>query len=340
MKLVLFAYSRRGRETALRVREALVGPEDQCRCFAPEAYAGGEFAPIQSPCAQFTGPLFAWAQAMVFVGAVGIAVRSIAPYVRDKRTDPAVLCLDELGRFVIPLLSGHIGGANALAQTLAQALGALPVITTATDVNQRFSVDAWAARNGLFIDDMAAAKAVSAAILEGPVPLCSDFPIAGALPPGVVLGESGPVGICLSWREKRPFARTLLLIPPVIHLGLGCRRGVEAERIGRAVERILAEHGVHPRAVGCAASIDLKRDEPGLLAYCQGRGWPLAFYSAAQLAALEGEFAHSERVLRVTGVDNVCERAAMVGAARLVAPKAALDGVTTALAEEAWIARF
>ena len=340
MKLALFAYSRRGRETALRALSALRGPKDQCRCFASEKYAGGEFEVIQSPCAQFTGPLFAWADALVFVGAAGIAVRSVAPWVRDKRADPAVLCVDELGRFVIPLLSGHIGGANALALRLAAALGAVPVVTTATDINQKFSVDAWAAQNGLFIDGMKAAKAVSAAILEGPVPLCSDFPMEGALPPGVILGESGPVGICLSWRERRPFDTTLLLVPPVLRLGLGCRRGVSAEKIAAAVDRALADAQIHPRAVKCAASIGLKQDEGGLLEFCQSRGWPLSFYSASELAALEGNFTPSERVLRVTGVDNVCERAAMMGAARLVLGKTAHDGVTVAAAAEGWTARF
>ena len=340
MKLALFAYSRRGRDTALEARDALCGLEDECRCFAPARYAGGDFEAIQPPCAQSTGPLFAWADAMVFVGAAGIAVRSIAPHVRDKRTDPAVLCVDELGRFVIPLLSGHIGGANALAVRLAAALRAVPAVTTATDINGRFSVDAWAAEQGLFLDGMAAAKAVSAAILEGPVPLCSDFPIQGELPPGVVPGASGPVGICLSWREKRPFDTTLLLVPPVLRLGLGCRRGAGAEQIGGAVDRVLAEHKIHPKAVGRAASINLKRNEQRLLELCRGRGWPLSFYSAGELAALEGEFAHSQRVLRVTGVDNVCERAAMMGAARLVVGKTAWEGVTAALAEVDWTARF
>lgn len=340
MKLALFAYSRRGCETALRAARALCVPGDECRRYASEKYAGGAFEPIHPPCARFTGPLFDWADALVFVGAAGIAVRSIAPYVRDKRTDPAVLCVDELGRFVIPLLSGHIGGANALARRLAAALGAVPVITTATDVNGRFSVDDWAARNGLFIDGMASAKAVSAAILEGPVPLASDFPVAGELPPGVVAGESGPVGICLSWRRKRPFAQTLLLVPTVLHLGLGCRRGVGEDAIRAAVERVLEEHRIHPKAVKCAASIDLKRDEAGLLAYCAAQNWPLSFYSAERLAALEGDFTPSERVLRITGVDNVCERAAMVGAQRLLVRKTAWNGVTAAVAEEDWTARF
>jgi len=340
MKLAIFAYSRRGRETALRARDALCGAGDECRCFAPRRYADGAFAPIEGPCTQFTGPLFAWADALVFVGAAGIAVRSIAPYVRDKRADPAVLCADELGRFVIPLLSGHIGGANALAGRLARALDAQPVVTTATDLNGKFSVDAWAAQNGMFIDDMHAAKAVSAAILERPVPLCCDFPVAGELPPGTEPGESGTVGICISWKKRRPFDVTLLLVPPVLHLGLGCRRGIGGDAIQAAVDRVLTEHHIHPRAVKCAASIDLKRDERGLLDFCAHWGLPVSFYSATELAALEGDFTPSQRVLRVTGVDNVCERAAMVGAVRLAVPKTARDGVTVALAEGRWEARF
>ena len=175
-----------------------------------------------------------------------------------SRTDPAVLCVDELGRFVVPLLSGHIGGANALALRLAEGLGAVPVVTTATDVNGRFSVDAWAARQGLFLDSMKAAKAVSAAILEGPVPLCCDFPVEGELPPGVVRGDGGAVGVCVSWRRKAPFRETLLLVPPVLRLGLGCRRGIAPEAVRAAVEQVLDQHGIHPRAVKGAASIDLK----------------------------------------------------------------------------------
>ena len=340
MKLAIFAYSRRGRETALRIRDCLRGPGDECRCLAPERYAGGAFEVLGSPCAQAAGPLFAWGDALVFVGAAGIAVRSIAPWVRDKRTDPAVLCVDELGQFVIPLLSGHIGGANALALRLARGLEAEPVVTTATDVNGKFSVDAWAARQGLFIDDMKVARAVSAAILEGPVPLCCDFPVEGELPPGTERGDSGEVGICISWRKKAPFRETLLLVPPVLHLGLGCRRGTSEAAIRAAVEQVLEEHHIHPRAVSCAASIDLKRDEEGLLDYCAAQGWPAAFYSARELAALAGDFAHSERVLRFTGVDNVCERAARMGARRLVVGKTIRNGVTVAVAEEDWAARF
>lgn len=340
MKLAVFAFSRRGRDTARRCLAALAGPGDEYRAYASESWAGEGFSPIRPPLADFTAPVFAWADAMVFVGACGIAVRAIAPHVRDKRTDPAVLAVDELGQFVIPLLSGHIGGANRLAVRLAEAVGATAVVTTATDVNRRFSVDEWSARQGLYIDDMAAAKAVSAAILEGPVPVWSDFPIAGDLPAGLEPGESGPLGICISWRRKFPFDRTLLLVPPVLRLGIGCRRGTSSGAIAALVDQLLAEHNVHPAAVGTVATIDLKKDETGLLDFCRDLGWPLSCYSAEELAAVEGDFTPSDFVRSVTGVDNVCERAALLGAERLLVKKTARGGVTAALALNAWEVRF
>ena len=340
MKLAVFAFSRRGRDTARRCLAALAGPGDEYRAYASESWAGEGFSPIRPPLADFTAPVFAWADAMVFVGACGITVRAIAPHVRDKRTDPAVLAVDELGQFVIPLLSGHIGGANRLAARLAEAVGATAVVTTATDVNRRFSVDEWSARQGLYIDDMAAAKAVSAAILEGPVPVWSDFPIAGDLPAGLEPGESGPLGICISWRRKFPFDRTLLLVPPVLRLGIGCRRGTSSGAIDALTDQLLAEHNVHPAAVGTVATIDLKKDETGLLDFCRDRGWPLSCYSAEELAAVEGDFTPSDFVRSVTGVDNVCERAALLGAERLLVKKTARDGVTAALALNAWEVRF
>lgn len=338
MKLALFAYSRQGCQTARRILSCF--PEEEVRAYTMERFQQEGFAPIQRPGEPFYGAAFAWADALIFVGSCGIAVREIAPHVRSKLTDPAVVAVDELGRFVIPLLSGHIGGANALARRLAEALDATPVITTATDLNEKFSVDAWAARQGLFMADLRAAKAVSAAILERPVPLASDFPIASELPNGVTLGESGDVGICISARKKAPFEKTLLLVPPVLHLGIGCRRGASAEAIREAVEKVLEEHGIHRKAVGRVCSIDLKAGEAGLLAFCEENKLPAVFYTAQELGKARGEFTPSERVLRVTGVDNVCERAAMLGAERLWVRKTVWNSVTVAVAAEHWEVRF
>lgn len=338
MKIALFAYSRQGCKTARRVLESF--KDREIRAFTMERFSEPGFAPILRPSPSFYGPLFSWADALIFIGSCGIAVREIAPHVKSKLTDPAVIAVDELGGFVVPLLSGHIGGANALAMELADLLGATPVITTATDIHRKFSVDAWAASQGLYIASLSAAKHVSARILEAAVPICSDFPVATSLPEGTVEGASGEIGICISCAKREPFDETLLLVPPVLHLGIGCRRGIPCQTIEDAVNLVCRENGIHPKAIRQVASIDLKADEAGLLEFCEKRGLPAVFYSAQELKSLPGEFTPSERVLRVTGVDNVCERAAMVGAEKLLVRKTAMAGVTVAIAQEHWEVRF
>lgn len=338
MKAAIFAYSRQGLDTARRVKEAL-GWEDMRLC-APERLAGEDVFSIPKTSRGFYGDCFLEADALIFVSSCGIAVREIAPFVRDKRRDPAVVCLDELGRFVIPLLSGHIGGANALAGSLAEKLGATAVITTATDIHGKFSVDTWAAEGGYAISDMKTAKAVAAAILEGEVPLKSDFSIVTELPPGVIPGSGGELGIYITCRMTEPFGNTLRLIPKALRLGIGCRKGVQPETISRAVDEVLRENGLDPQGVKCVASIDLKAQEPGLLEFCRERGLPAEFYTPAELMDVPGHFAPSEFVRGVTGVDNVCQRAAMLGAETLLVEKTACGGVTVAVAAEHWEVRF
>lgn len=338
MKIAVFAYSRQGCKTARRVMEYFDGHELQCYTMARFEEPG--FGSITRPSKHFYGPIFNSVDAMVFVGSVGIAVREIAPHVRDKTTDPAVVSIDELGRFCVPLLSGHIGGANDLALELANALGATPVITTATDINQKFSVDAWAARNGYVIGSLSRAKAVSAAILEQDIPLKSDYPIVDTLPNGVILGDFGEVGIRISVFKDEPYKQTLRLIPKILHLGIGCRKGTPVGTIREAVDEVLLEHNIDQRAIKCAASIDLKAEEAGLLAYCQEEKLPMTFYSNQELKAVPGDFTPSEFVQSITGVDNVCERAALIGAEKLIVKKTARNGVTVALAQEHWEVHF
>ena len=117
-----------------------------------------DFLPVTEGLQSWAGKRFLDSDALIFVGAAGIAVRAIAPYVRDKRLDPAVLVLDERGQFCIPLLSGHIGGANEAALWMEQRLGCRAVLTTATDVNQKFAVDVYAKKNNMVISNMTYAK--------------------------------------------------------------------------------------------------------------------------------------------------------------------------------------
>lgn len=335
MKIALFAYSRGGCAAARRVLSTL--PETQACAYTMPRFEEAGFLPLSGEVYRES---FSSADALIFVGACGIAVREIAPYLASKKTDPAVLCIDEKMQFVIPLLSGHIGGANDLARRLAAALGASAVITTATDVNGKFAADAWAAKNECVISSMLLAKKVAAEILERDVPLVSDFPIKGVLPGGIVEKTHGALGIVIGYRTKEPFAETLRLTPKVLHVGIGCRRGTAQETIEAAVAAVLSAHQLDPSAVKGVYSIDLKQQEAGLLAACAKHNWPTVFYTAEELRSVPGEFTDSPFVQEMTGVGNVCERAAMRGAEKLLVKKTAVDGVTVAVAAEHWEVTF
>ncbi|MBQ3404772.1 MAG: cobalamin biosynthesis protein [Oscillospiraceae bacterium] len=332
MKLSLFAFSKTGCDTARLILDNL--PEHSGRIYSVERLAEADIMPICRPSSEFYGRCFNESDALIFVSACGIAVRAVAPHIRSKNSDPAVICVDERANYVIPILSGHIGGANALAVKLSEVLGAQAVITTATDINHRISIDAWAEERGFIIDSMASAKAVSAAVLEGDVPFFSEFPVIGEYAPGLIPGNKGPVGVCLGVHVAAPFENSLRLIPPILRIGIGCRRGSSEDAIESAVNAVLENEGIDRRAIKSAASIDLKADEEGLIEYCRKMGWPLSFYTADELRSVSGVFSGSAFVERVTGVDTVCERAALIGAERLIVKKTALNGVTVALAAE------
>ena len=252
-----------------------------------------------------------------------------------------MLVLDEGGTFVIPLLSGHLGGANALAVALADRLSATPVLTTATDVNGLFAVDVFAKENDLFIEDMALCKAVSAALLAGePVGFHSDLPTEGPLPKGLT-AEAADLGIYVSAANDQPFPRTLRLIPRRYTAGLGCRRGKSEEELESFLMANLNSCGVGLPELKALASIDLKKDEPGLVALGEKLGLPFVTYSAEELKAAPGEFTPSAFVQEVTGVDSVCERAAVLSSGgTLVVRKIAENGMTFALAKKEEAIRF
>ena len=361
MRIRLISYSKSGRDTAKRIAGALSAAEHECRRFALPKYCMEGDEPLTVKASAWAEEGFREAEALIFCCASGIAVRAIAPWVRDKTTDPAVIVTDDLGHFVIPLLSGHLGGANELALRIADALGAVPVLTTATDVHGVFAVDVFAKKNHLHISDMALAKAVSAALLSGEkVGFRSELPVFGAMPPGLTEGEAelgiwipaGQAGTSDSVssdtsadtgkspdsreKERKPFKRTLELIPRRYAVGIGCRKGREFSDLSAFVSEQLRACGVRKEEVRCLSSIDLKKEEPGLLRLAESLGVPFMTYTAAELLEAPGEFTASEFVRSVTGVDSVCERAAVLGSACgvLVRRKTAESGMTFALAKQ------
>ena len=334
MNIRLLAYSAVGCATAERIAAALRAQGDACRVFAPADYCGAEAEPLTVRCAEWAKAGFMEADALVFCCAAGIAVRGIAPWVRSKKEDPAVVIVDETGRFSIPILSGHIGGANELALRIAAAIGATPVVTTATDLHALFAVDVFATKNHLRIESLQLAKEVSAALLKGEaVGFQSDLPVGGDLPKELTAGEA-PIGVCVTADpEKAPWDKTLRLVPMRYAVGMGCRKDKPAEDIERFFLRQLEACGVRPAEVRCLASIDVKKDEKGLLALSKKYAIPFETWSAEALLAVPGAFSGSSFVQSTVGVDCVCERAALcAGARRLIRKKTSEEGMTFALA--------
>ena len=339
MRVALVSFTKMGAAMCRRIQIGLTSRQHLCRAYGMKAYAEeAGILPLKSSLSLWTKDAFAMNEALVFVGACGIAVRTIAPYLKDKTVDPAVVVVDERGEYAISLLSGHIGGANHLAMEIAGIIGAEPVITTATDLNNKFSVDDWAQRHHLRLDEMQIAKEISVSILNGEmIGVSSDYLIDGRRPEQLLYGEDArdlTIGFMLSiYENKKPFKRTLHLVPKTVTIGMGCRKGIPLEAAEALLHEVLKEQNISVHAIEKLCSIDIKKEEEALQQLAKKIKVPFEVFSAQELAQVEGEFTASEFVNSVTGVDNVSERAAVLGSqGRLIVKKQRLNGVTLALA--------
>ena len=391
MKISIICFTLTGQQTGEKLKKALEKQKHAVFLYAKSKYIPDS---IKVSTKEWAGEQFESADGIIFIGATGIAVRSIAPYVASKKTDPAVLVTDECGKFVISLLSGHLGGANELALQAAEALHAVPIVTTATDLEGKFAVDVFAKKNNCHIFRMKEAKEVSAALLAGEkVGFYSEFPWEGELPDGLVnccglrdeissetdlaameaklesASDLFPkVGIAVTIHKNcTPFLSTTHVVPQAVALGMGCRKNKEAQAVEKAAFTCLEENQIYPQAVACLASIDIKKEEPGLLALAEKMGIPFETFSSEELLGVKGEFTASSFVSRTVGVDNVCERSSLKAAqdriclntgripernqtkpgtrrggehCRLIQRKQAADGVTAALVLADWRIHF
>lgn len=287
----------------------------------------------------WTKQRFSDSNAIIFIGACGIAVRSIAPYIRSKTTDPAVVVVDDCGKYSIPLLSGHLGGANELAALVAEITGAAAAVTTATDNHQKLSPDLFARRNNCEISSMVKAKELAAWLLEGnSCYLYSEFEMdTDNAPEEVRILNSSDIadskitkGIYISvsdgsapqnQRKRKSQSQDsddsqtdwLKLIPKAVYVGIGCKKGATAEAIAQTYENAISMCGLDSRAVAAICSCDIKKDEPGLIEFCKRNKLKFLTFSAEKLMSIDGDFTPSAFVKSVTGADNVCERSAAAG---------------------------
>ncbi|MEU1248032.1 precorrin-3B C(17)-methyltransferase [Micromonospora arida] len=284
----------------------------------------------------------AWAgcDAVIAFLATGAVVRIVAPLLDDKRTDPAVVVVDEAARHAVALLGGHAGGGNALAEQVADLLDARPVITTATDAVDLPGLDTlgWPVQG--------AVAAVSRAILDGePVRLIADadWPLP-ALPPNVRAADEDPTDdgyrLLVTDRVVSPDERTAVLRPPSLVVGLGASRGVPAAEVAELLHRVLTEAGLDPASLRCVATADIKADEAGIRSTVDALGVPLVTWPATRLAAVD--VPHPSEVVRAAvGTPSVAEAAALLGPdgraddATLLVGKTATAMATVAVARHA-----
>ncbi len=345
-KIALISVTKNGRDLARRLSGLLPGSTVHVPRELSDGMAG-EY-PFDPPLSDRIAEIWKEYGSLIFIMATGIVVRVISGLLTDKRIDPAVLVVDEKGLHVISLLSGHLGGANALALQVAKRLGADPVITTATDLSGLPAVELWAGRMGFVIENPEAVKTVNAALVNGDrVGVFSRKrewlrDAGGSFIPYEALEEL-MASDCRAWvivnnrrvRECEKNAKTLFLRPKNLVVGIGCNRGTGAEEILGFFRALFEERGLAVLSVGRIATIDLKQDETGLLEFAAGLGVPLAFYTRDQLNAMPDGSGPSRWAQNQLGVKGVCEQAAMKGGDTdsLLIPKAVSGNVTIAVAE-------
>lgn len=303
--------------------------------------------PVQERVGEWAGEQLKTGNALLFIGASGIAVRAIAPHITDKLHDSPVLTMDEAGKYVIPILSGHIGGANELAHEISKISGALPVITTATDINGKFAVDIFAKRNGLYIANPNGIAKISSKVLAGEeisISIETGHLFDEEIPQGIRLVSYPPKdGVDILVSSDYSCECSLYLKPREYIIGMGCKKGSPTENTETFIETKLSENGISPEQIFALASIELKKDEPCFTLWCKKRGIPFLTFSAKKLQEIDGDFKGSDFVLEKTGTDNVCERAALLACAgdgELILQKCAGDGLTIALARRNWRVSF
>ncbi len=354
--IAVVAITRRGVETALKIQTALHTRGLPCKVYALPKYAAGDAAPMDMKLDVFLKETYAAVDALVGVMAAGIIIRAVAPLLKGKLVDPAVLCVDANGKFVISLLSGHYGGANQLARQIAAGIDAAPVITTASDSLGKQSVDELAKTLHLTIVNPKSLIAVNAAVVDGErvaLVLVGDVNVPADAACGYAVEKARNLSQALKIAEGYDASAIvaaepasvdaaakpiILLKPKTLIMGLGARKEVSQTQIFQAIYLALAKANVPLGRISRLATVDIKKDSQSMLNAAQQLGLKLDFVRVDALRVFRHEdlSADSALVLEKIGVGGVCEQAALIKAGKnphLILKKQKHNGVTVAIAE-------
>jgi cobalt-precorrin 5A hydrolase len=318
VKIACLSFSRRGAVIAGKIRQEFEGT---VRCFTESDYKDH----LEMIFREFDG--------IVFIASTGIAVRLSAPYLKSKTSDPAIVVMDDMGKYAISLVSGHLGGANELAEILAGITDSQAIITTASDGRGIEAVDLFAKRNGLIINDLEAAKRVTALMVDGKrIGFYSDFPATINYPN--LVGNHPEACIFVDIAGKIdcsvPFC---ILRPRILHVGIGCRKGTPGTELLDAIRQVLIINNLSPKCISSLSTIELKKDEPGILEARRFFDCDLNIYKAEEIKSVEHLFETSEFVKETTGVGAVCEPCASLSGDELIVKKTVRDGITIAISK-------
>jgi len=278
--------------------------------------------------------IFSQYRYILFISSAGIAVRLSAPFLVHKAVDPAIVVVDDLGRYSISLVSGHLGGANELASKLSEILECQPIITTASDGRNIEAIDMFAKANGLFIESLEDAKKITAMMvenkrikLESEVELQLGYDNISDIDYDAVVIVSSRLRVS----SEMPYC---ILRPRNINIGIGCRRGKAKEDILKALGGIFDRYDISIRSIKAAGTVDIKSDEIGIIEACKELGCNMAVFDRASIGKVEHLFASSDFVKSKVGVSSVCEPCAHLLGGRLIVPKTSINGITIAVSKE------
>jgi len=351
MNVAIVAITRKG----VKLGRQLSGFLPASHLYLPAKFASGQIPGehhFQDSIREVVGKAFLEYEGLVLIMAAGIAVRTIATRIKSKHHDPAVVVIDEAGKFAVSLLSGHRGGANELAAGIASHIGAQPVVTTASEVSGTIAVDMIGQEFGWQLDGEANVTKVSAAMVNGDdVGLYQDAGErhwwTGVLSENIrnfsrledLENSACPAALIitdklLAGRYKDLLSKAVIYRPKCLVIGIGCNRGVICSRIEEILTQVLLEHGLSAKSIRNIATIDLKRDEEGLLEFARKQNLSIEFFKSKDLKQQECPSEPSDAALKAVGAPGVCEPAALLssGSAHLVVPKNKCGDLTIAIA--------